>query len=113
MKIQSSTAKLLKYPALATLVAITGTATAFDKPEQKPAQQTESQTSPKSDKKQTPQPYPGIAAPDSAKNQEEEVPEPQYYLGEIAPEPNEEKPKKQRPSIIPQNTAGSVPRPEE
>lgn len=104
MKIQSCTAKFLKYPALATLAALTGTALACDKPTQKPSQPEESQT---------PRPSPEGIPTNSEKNQEEEIPEPQYYLGEIYPEPIEEAPKKQHPTVIPQDAVGSVPRPEE
>lgn len=104
MKIQSCTAKILKYPALATLVALAGTALACDNPTQKPSQPEESPT-PRSGPEGTP--------PDSGKTEEEEIPEPQYYLGEIYPEPIEEEPKKQSPTVIPQDAVGSVPRPEE
>lgn len=104
MKIQSCTAKILKYPALATLVALAGTAWASDKPTPMPSQPEENPT-PRSGPEATP--------PDSGKTEEEEIPEPQYYLGEIYPEPKEEEPKKPRPTVIPQDAVGSVPRPEE
>ena len=103
MKIQSCTAKILKYPALATLVALAGTALACDNPTQKPSQPEEGD----------PNPDPEVAAPDSGKTEEDEIPEPQYYLGEIYPEPKEEGTKKPRPTVIPQDAVGSVPRPEE
>ena len=101
MKIQSCTAKLLKYPALATLVALAGTALACDNPTQKPSQPEEG----------VPNPGPEGTPPDSGKIPEDEIPEPQYYLGEIYPEPIEEEPKKQSPTVIPQDAVGSVPRP--
>ena len=123
MKIQSCTAKLLKYPALATLAAVA--AMASEQPvEQKPAPPAENQESTAQSPKQAPQPYAGIVAPDTreAEPEEEEpeilggdiaycpteeggdaakpaspdedVPVPQYFLGEIAPDAIEEVPQK-------------------
>lgn len=120
MKIQSCTAKLLKYPALATLAAVAGAAMANEQPTQKPAPPAENQESTAQSPKQEPQPSAGIVAPDTreaepeeeeilggdiayfpteeggdaAKQEspEEEVPVPQYFLGEIAPDEIEEVP---------------------
>ena len=121
MKIQSCTAKLLKYPALATLAAV---AMAGEQAAQKPAPPAENQESTAQSPKQAPQPYAGIVAPDTreAEPEEEEpeilggdiaycpteeggdaakpaspdedVPVPQYFLGEIAPDAIEEVPQK-------------------
>ncbi len=95
MKIQSCTAKLLKYPTLAALAAVAGAAGASEHPEQKPAAPGENQSA--TAPQQTPQPYAGIVAPDTREAAaEEEEPVPQYYLGEIAPEPIEEAPPKKQ-----------------
>ena len=75
MKIQSCTAKLLKYPALATLAAMAGSAIASDTP----ALQTENRTAAEPTPQQEPPSPP-------QKPEEEEIPVPQYYLGEIEPE---------------------------
>lgn len=97
MKIQSCTAKLLKYPTLAALAAVAGAAGASEHPEQKPAAPGENQPTTAPAPQQTPQPYAGIVAPDTRDaDAEEEEPVPQYYLGEIAPEPIEEAPKKKQ-----------------
>ena len=119
MKIQSCTAKLLKYPALATLAAVAGAAIANEQPvEQKPAPPAENQASTAQSPKQVPQPSAGIVAPDTREPEEEEIlggdiayypteeggdaakpespeedmPVPQYFLGEIAPDAIEEAP---------------------
>lgn len=122
MKIQSCTAKLLKYPALATLAAVAGAAMANEQPTQKPAPPAENQESTAQSPKQVPQPSAGIVAPDTREAEqaeeqpeildgdidycptkkeeaaakpespEEDVPVPQYYLGEIAPDAIEEAP---------------------
>ena len=117
MKIQSCTAKLLKYPALATLAAV---AMAGEQAAQKPAPPAENQESTAQSPKQVPQPYAGIVAPDTREAEpeeeeilggdiayfptkeegdaakpespEEDVPVPQYFLGEIAPDAIEEVP---------------------
>ena len=124
MKIQSCTAKFLKYPALATLAAVAGAAMASEQAAQKPAPPAENQGFSAPSPKQAPQPYAGIVAPDTreAKPEEEEpeilggdiaycpteeggdatkpaspdedVPVPQYFLGEIAPDAIEEAPQK-------------------
>lgn len=75
MKIQSCTAKLLKYPALATLAAMAGSAIASDTPAQQTEQQTAAEPTPQQEPPSPPQ-----------KPEEEEIPVPQYYLGEIEPE---------------------------
>ncbi len=122
MKIQSCTAKFLKYPALATLAAVAGAAMASEQAAQKPAPPAENQETTAPCPKQVPQPYAGIVAPDTreAEPEEEEpeilggdiaycpteeggdaakpaspdedVPVPQYFLGEIAPDAIEEVP---------------------
>ena len=119
MKIQSCTAKFLKYPALAMLAAVAG---ASEQAAQKPAPPAENQGITAPSPKQAPQPYAGIVAPDTreAEPEEEEpeilggdiaycpteeggdaakpaspdedVPVPQYFLGEIAPDAIEEVP---------------------
>ncbi len=107
MKIQSRTAKILKYPALTTLAAMVGTLNASEKPEQVPAKPAEEQTT-----TQPPQPYSGIVASDSTEQQEEV--EPEYFLGEI-PMPTESDEEEAiiepEPTVIPQNAVGSVPCP--
>ena len=75
MKIQSCTAKLLKYPALATLAAMAGSALANDLPALQTEQQTAAEPTPQQEPPSPPQ-----------KPEEEEIPVPQYYLGEIEPE---------------------------
>ena len=109
MKIQSCTAKLLKYPALATLAVVAGAAMASEQAAQKPAPPAESQESTAQSPKQVPQPSAGIVAPDTREAEpeeeeilggdiakpespEEDVPVPQYFLGEIAPDAIEEVP---------------------
>lgn len=127
MKIQSCTAKFLKYPALATLAtlaAVAGAAMASEQAAQKSAPPAENQGTTAPSPKQVPQPYAGIVAPDTreAEPEEEEpeildgdiaycpteeggdaalpespdedVPVPQYFLGEIAPDAIEEVPQK-------------------
>ena len=110
------------YPALATLAAVAGAAVASEQAAQKPAPPAENQGITAPSPKQAPQPYAGIVAPDTreAEPEEEEpeilggdiaycpteeggdatkpaspdedVPVPQYFLGEIAPDAIEEVP---------------------
>ena len=119
MKIQSCTAKFLKYPALATLAAVAGAAMASEQAAQKSAPPAENQGTTAQSPKQAPQPYAGIVAPDTREAEpeilggdiaycpteeggdatkpaspDEDVPVPQYFLGEIAPDAIEEVPQK-------------------
>ena len=95
MNIQSRTAKMLKYPALATLAAVVGTLTSCNK-----AAPTE--TVPAEDKPAvTPQPFSGMVAPEVT------IPPkpaytPQQPSGVILAVPES------KPTVIPQATMGSV-----
>ncbi len=98
MKIQSRTAKILKYPALATLAAVTGTLTACNEAEQtEPASAEEKPAI-------TPQPFSGMVAPDATTPSKPDV-SPQISSGMISPIPASE------PTVIPQGAVGSVPNP--
>lgn len=108
MKIQSCTAKVLKYPALTTIAAMVATLSACDKQEattQNP--RTEKQAETQSPVQNAPQSC--TVTPEATEQQPEE--EPEMLAGDVPYIPEEEETTAETPTIIPQNTVGSVPRP--
>lgn len=108
MKIQSCTAKILKYPALTTIAAMVATLSACDKQEpttQNPRTEKQADTQPPV---QT-EPQSCTGTPETAEQQPEE--EPEMLAGDVPYIPEEEEATTETPTIIPQNTVGSVPRP--
>lgn len=100
MNIQSRTAKMLKYPALATLAAVVGTLTSCNK-----AAPTE--TVPAEDKPAvTPQPFSGMVAPEVTTPPKPAY-TPQQPSGVILAVPES------KTTVIPQATMGSVPCPQQ
>lgn len=108
MKIQSCTAKLLKYPALATVAAMVSSLTSCEQQETPPQtpcteKQADTQTSDQTE------PQSCTVPPETAEQQPEE--EPEMLAGDVPYIPEEEEATTETPTIIPQNTVGSVPSP--
>lgn len=111
MKIQSRTAKILKYPALATVAAMVGALSSCGQQGEQPqAPRTEKQAETQSPTQTTPQPCAGVVAPEAADQQPEEMPE--ILGGDVPYIPDEEEETTvETPTVIPQNAVGSVPCP--
>ena len=100
MNIQSRTAKMLKYPALATLAAVVGTLTSCNKTAQTEPIPTEDKSA------ITPQPFSGMVAPEVTTPAKPAY-SPQQPSGVILAVPES------KPTVIPQATMGSVPCPQQ
>ena len=127
MKIQSCTAKILKYPALATVAAMVGALSSCGQQGEQPqAPRTEKQAETQSPTQTTPQPSAGVVAPEAADQQPEEMPDeilggapplnqeemPEILGGDVPYIPEEEEETTvETPTVIPQNAVGSVPCP--
>lgn len=110
MKIQSCTAKILKYPALSTVAAMVSALTSCGQQgEHPPTPSAEKQAAAQPPAQTSPQRSAGLFAPETTEQQPEE--EPEMLAGDVPYIPEEEETSVETSTVIPQNAVGSVPCP--